>query len=92
MGGRIPAAAANIGGKLDVKPELTYDSTGALIKTVCRGAVRNFKSLIQMDFRAAILTSFLLALISADGTEGRHWPEAQIQREGCEDSPLFIAR
>ena len=63
-GGRIPAAAANIGGKLDVKPELTYDSTGALtVKTVCRAA-RRHSSLLSRTLEIAILMTprFLLAL------------------------------
>ena len=86
-GGRIPAAAANIGGKLDVKPELTYDSTGALtVKTVCRGRKKALKSLIQ-DFRDSYShdTSLPVGIISADAQKDANWLEAQIRKEkGCE--------
>ena len=37
-GGRIPPAAATVGGKLDIKPELSYDTSGALtLRGMCRG-------------------------------------------------------
>lgn len=86
-GGRIPAAAANIGGKLDVKPELTYDQTGALtVKTVCRGRKKALKALLQ-DFKDnySYDGSLPIGIISADAQKDANWLEAQIRKEkGCE--------
>ncbi|MBF0925721.1 MAG: DegV family protein, partial [Atopobium sp.] len=70
-----------------VKPELTYDSTGALtVKTVCRGRKKALKSLIQ-DFRDSYShdTSLPVGIISADSQKDANWLEAQIRKEkGCE--------
>lgn len=88
LGGRIPATAANVGGKLDIKPELTYDRTGALsLCGMCRGRKKALRAIIQ-DFRENYGhdRSLPIAIASADAEKDADWLEAQIRREkGCED-------
>lgn len=88
LGGRIPPAAANVGGKLDIKPELTYDRTGALaLRGMCRGRKKALRAILQ-DFRDnyAHESSLPIAIASADADKDADWLEAQIRREkGCED-------
>ena len=87
-GGRIPPAAANVGGKLDIKPELTYDRTGALsLRGMCRGRKKALRAILQ-DFRENYVhdPSLPIAIASADAEKDADWLEAQIRREkGCED-------
>ena len=87
LGGRIPAAAAQVGGKLDVKPELSYDTTGALtLRGVCRGRKKALRAIIQ-DFRDdyAHDPSLALAIVSTDAEKDADWLEAQVRKEkGCE--------
>ena len=88
LGGRIPPAAAQVGAKLDVKPELSYDVNGAL--TLCgmyRGRKKALRAIIQ-DFRDnyAHDMSLPLAIVSTDATKDADWLEAQMRKEkGCED-------
>ena len=88
LGGRIPPAAANVGGKLDIKPELTYDRTGALsLRGMCRGRKKALRAIIQ-DFKENYVhdPSLPIAIASADADKDADWLEAQIRREkGCED-------
>lgn len=88
LGGRIPATAANVGGKLDIKPELTYDRTGALsLRGMCRGRKKALRAILQ-DFRENYVhdPSLPIAIASADAEKDADWLEAQIRREkGCED-------
>ena len=88
LGGRIPATAANVGGKLDIKPELTYDRTGALaLRGMCRGRKKALRAMLA-DFRDnyAYDTSLPIAIASADADKDADWLEGQIRREkGCED-------
>ena len=88
LGGRIPATAANVGGKLDIKPELTYDRTGALLlRGMCRGRKKALRAILQ-DFRENYVhdPSLPIAIASADADKDADWLEAQIRREkGCED-------
>jgi DegV family protein with EDD domain len=87
-GGRIPPAAANVGGKLDIKPELTYDRTGALqLCGMCRGRKKALRAIIQ-DFKDNYVhdPALPIAIASADAEKDAAWLEAQIRREkGCED-------
>ena len=54
-GGRIPPAAATVGGKLDIKPELSYDTNGALtLRGMCRGRKKALRAIIA-DFKANYL-------------------------------------
>lgn len=86
-GGRIPPAAANIGGKLDVKPEISYDAAGALsLKSICRGRKKALRAIIQ-DFRDnySYDLSLPVAIVSADAKKDAEWVEAQLRKEkGCE--------
>ena len=88
LGGRIPATAANVGGKLDIKPELTYDRTGALsMRGMCRGRKKALRAILQ-DFRENYVHDPVLpiAIASADAEKDADWLEAQIRKEkGCED-------
>lgn len=92
-GGRIPPAAAQMGGKLDIKPELSYDTNGALsMRGVCRGRRKALRSMIA-DFRENYCGDATLpvAIVTSDAEKDGDWLEAQIRREkGCED--LLVIR
>lgn len=82
-GGRIPPAAANIGGKLDIKPELTYDVTGALnLKSICRGRKKALKQLIA-EFKENFCHDMMLpvAILSSDAEKDADWVETQLRKE-----------
>lgn len=91
-GGRIPPAAAQIGGKLDIKPELSYDTNGALtVQGMCRGRRKALRAILQ-DFRDnyAHDPSLPLAIVSSDAEKDADWLEAQVRREkGCETLPII---
>lgn len=91
-GGRIPPAAAQIGGKLDIKPELSYDTNGALtLRGMCRGRKKSLRAIVQ-DFRDNYShdTSLPLAIVSSDAEKDADWIEAQVRREkGCEDVTII---
>ena len=86
-GGRIPPAAAHIGGKLDIKPELSFDNTGALtLRGMCRGRKKALRAILQ-DFREnyAHDPSLPLAIVSSDAEKDADWLEKEIRKEkGCE--------
>ena len=88
LGGRIPPTAANVGGKLDIKPELSYDRTGALtLRGMCRGRKKALRAILQ-DFRDNYGhdRSLPIAIATADAEKDGDWLEAQIRREkDCED-------
>ena len=90
-GGRIPASAASLGGKLDIKPELSYDSTGALtFKRMCRGRKKALRAIVD-DFREMSdgERSMPIGIITADAEKDGDWLEALLRREpGCEDIPI----
>lgn len=92
LGGRIPAAAAQVGGKLDVKPVLSFDTTGALtLGGVCRGRKKALRAIIQ-SFRDnyAHDPTLALAIMSADAEKDADWLEAQVRKEkGCEDVAII---
>lgn len=82
-GGRIPPAAASIGGKLDVKPELTYDTSGALaLKSICRGRKKALKQLI-VEFKENYSHDSILpvAILSSDAEKDADWLESQLRKE-----------
>lgn len=87
-GGRIPPAAANVGGKLDIKPELSYDLNGALtLRGMCRGRKKALRAIIQ-DFREnyAHDSSLPLAIVLTDAEKDADWLEREVRKEkGCED-------
>jgi DegV family protein with EDD domain len=88
LGGRIPPAAAQVGAKLDVKPELSYDINGSLtLRGMYRGRKKAMRAIIQ-DFHDnyAHDTSLPLAIVSSDANKDADWLEAQVRKEkGCED-------
>ncbi|MDO4805871.1 MAG: DegV family protein [Coriobacteriales bacterium] len=85
-GGRIPPAAATVGGKLDIKPELSYDINGALsLCGMCRGRKKALRAILQ-DFRENYNhdTSLPLAIVSTDAEKDANWLEKEVRRqEGC---------
>ena len=91
-GGRIPPAAANVGGKLDIKPELSFDLNGALtLRGMCRGRKKALRAIIQ-DFRDnyALDPSLPLAIVSTDAEKDADWLEHEVRKEkGCEDVTII---
>lgn len=91
-GGRIPPAAANVGGKLDIKPELSFDLNGALtLRGMCRGRKKALRAIIQ-DFRDnyAHDPSLPLAIVSTDAEKDADWLEHEVRKEkGCEDVTII---
>ena len=85
-GGRIPPAAATVGGKLDIKPELSYDTNGALsLCGMCRGRKKALRAILQ-DFRDNYShdPSLPLAIVSADAEKDANWLEKEVRKqEGC---------
>ena len=92
-GGRIPPAAAQLGGKLDIKPELSYDLNGALtLRGMCRGRKKALKAIVS-DFRDNYCHDLTLpvGIMSADAEKDADWLEATLREEpGCED--LIVIR
>ena len=91
-GGRIPPAAATVGGKLDIKPELSYDLNGALtLRGMCRGRKKALRAIMQ-DFREnyAKDPSLPLAIVSSDADKDADWLEKEVRKEkGCEDVAII---
>ena len=85
-GGRIPPAAATVGGKLDIKPELSYDTNGALsLRGMCRGRKKALRAILN-DFKEnyAHDTSLPLAIVSTDAEKDASWLEKEVRKqEGC---------
>ena len=92
-GGRIPPAAAEVGGKLDIKPELSYDLNGALtLRGMCRGRKKALKAIVA-EFRENFCHDLTLpvGIMSADAEKDADWLEAALRKEpGCED--LIVIR
>lgn len=86
-GGRIPPTAANLGAKLDVKPELTYDVNGALaLKGMCRGRKKALKAIVQ-DFKDNWCgdLSLPVAICTSDAEKDGDWVEEAVRKlPGCE--------
>ena len=98
-GGRIPPAAATVGGKLDIKPELSYDLNGALtLRGMCRGRKKALRAIIA-DFKANHLTEedlggtpLPVGIVSSDAEKDAHWLADQLRREpGCADMPIIFS-
>lgn len=91
-GGRIPPAAATVGGKLNIMPELSYDTNGALtLRGMCRGRKKALRAIIQ-DFRDnyAHDTSLPLAIVSTDAEKDADWLEREVRKqEGCGDVSII---
>lgn len=91
-GGRIPPAAAQVGGKLDIKPELSYDLDASLsLKGMCRGRKKAIRAILA-DFKENWSgdPSLPLAIVSADAEKDADWVEEQVRREpGCSDVTII---
>ena len=87
-GGRIPPAAAHVGGKLDLKPELSYDTHGALtLRGMCRGRKKALRS-IMSEFRENFSgdTTMPVGIASSDAEKDAQWLEDALRKEpGCSD-------
>lgn len=90
-GGRIPPQAANLGGKLDIKPELTFDTAGALqLKRMCRGRKKALRAMIE-DFKELSddERSMPVAIATADAERDGDWLEQLLRKvPGCEEIPV----
>nr|WP_307739742.1 DegV family protein [uncultured Parolsenella sp.] len=97
-GGRIPPAAAQVGGKLDIKPELSYDLNGALtLRGMCRGRKKALRAILA-DFRASyigsdgVITHMPVGIVSSDAEKDAHWLADQVRKEpGCADVPIIFS-
>lgn len=91
-GGRMPAAAATLGGKLDIKPELSYDTSGALtLKRMCRGKKKALKAIIE-EFKehSDDIRSMPIGIMTSDAEKEGDFLEALLRREpGCEEIPVI---
>lgn len=91
-GGRIPPAAASLSAKLDIKPELSFDLTGALsLIGVNRGRKKALKSLMK-SFKEnyASDSSLPLVIVSSDAEKDADWLESAVRKEpGCEDLTIL---
>lgn len=86
-GGRIPPAAASVGGKLNIKPVLSYDLNGALtLSGMCRGRKKALRAMLQsFAEQYAFDTSLPMALASSDCEKDTDWLEKEIRKiKGCE--------
>ena len=86
-GGRIPPAAAQLGGKLDIKPELSFDLNGSLtLKGICRGRKKALRALVS-EFQENWCrdASLPICIMHADAKKDADWLEDHLRREkGCE--------
>lgn len=97
-GGRIPPAAAQVGGKLDIKPELSYDINGCLtLRGMCRGRKKALRAILS-DFKVTYPGSegaadlLPVGIISADADKDAQWLADQIHKEpGCADVPIIFS-
>ena len=97
-GGRIPPAAAQVGGKLDIKPELSYDLNGALtLRGMCRGRKKALRAILA-DFKAnyigsdGVITHMPVGIVSSDAEKDAHWLADQVRKEpGCADVPIIFS-
>lgn len=91
-GGRIPPAAASVGGKLDIKPELSYDTNGALsLCGMCRGRKKALRAIMQ-DFKENYGhdPSLPLAIVSSDAEKDASWLEKEVRKqEGCSEVTII---
>lgn len=95
-GGRIPPAAATVGGKLDIKPELSYDLSGALtLRGMCRGRKKALRAIIA-DFKenyigaSGVVTHMPIGIVDTDAEKDARWLADQIRKEpGCRDIPII---
>ena len=92
-GGRIPAAAAQLTGRLDVKVELSYDFVGALtLVGINRGRKRALRSLVK-SFEAdrdPSITNMPAIIVTADAEKDGDWVEDAVRKiDGCENLAII---
>ena len=91
-GGRIPAAAAQAGGKLDIKPELTYDLGGSLVlKKMCRGRKKALRAMLD-EFKENCdpTNTYPIAIVDSDAPKDAQWLEAQIRKDKLWEDSVII--
>ena len=82
-GGRIPPTAAQLGAKLDIKPELSFDLNGALtLRSMHRGRKKALRALVT-QFRENYCgdLSLPVAIMSSDADKDADWLESHLRRE-----------
>lgn len=97
-GGRIPSAAAQVGSKLNIKPELSYDLSGTLtLRGMCRGRKKALRAILA-DFRenydapSSGAPKLPVGIVSSDSERDARWLAEQVHREpGCEDLPIIFS-
>ncbi|MBY4797483.1 DegV family protein [Collinsella sp. AGMB00827] len=91
-GGRIPPAAAQLSSKLDIKPSLSFDLSGALSLTgVNRGRKKALRSLVKGFKENWVPDSALpITIVSSDAEKDADWVEAAIRKEeGCKSLTIL---
>lgn len=91
-GGRMPATAASIGSKLDIKPIMSYDTSGALtLKKMCRGKKKALKAIVEAFVKHSDgERSMPVGILTADAEKEGDYLEALLRREpGCESIPVI---
>lgn len=91
-GGRVPDVAALAGSKLDLKPILSFDTTGHLtLHAVTRGHKKAVKQLLQIfNERLRPDVSRVVILASADNPKELKQMEEQILKERAADPPVLV--
>lgn len=85
-----------MGGKLDIKPELSYDINGALtLRGMCRGRKKALRAILA-DFKEnyigtdGVVTHMPIGIVDADAEKDARWLEDQLRKEpGCQDIPII---
>ena len=92
-GGRIPPAAAQLTGRLDVKVELSYDFVGALtLVGINRGRKKALRSLVNSfeEDRDPNVTNMPAIIVTADAEKDGDWVEDAVRKiDGCEDMVII---
>ena len=89
---------ATVGGKLDIKPELSYDLNGALtLRGMCRGRKKALRAILA-DFKEnyigtdGVVTHMPIGIVDSDAEKDARWLEDQLRKEpGCADIPVIYS-
>lgn len=91
-GGRIPPTAAQLGGKLDIKPVLSYDLRGALtLRKLCRGRKKALKEILA-NFKETYGhdPTLPLGIVNADSPKDADWLEGAVRKiPDCQGLPIL---
>lgn len=91
-GGRIPPTAAQLGGKLDIKPVLSYDLRGALsLRKLCRGRKKALKEILSNAKESyGRDTSLPMCIVDSNAKKDADWLEAAIRKDpDCQGLPII---